>query len=101
MKTDRGAHLLQCVLRVAADHQRQGKVTVQVGIGRRDRQSLPIDRLSCLRLACQVESRAVCTQQSRVRRAGRKPAIAPMRPYLEKGGYSPAIVNRMQEAWCK
>jgi pimeloyl-ACP methyl ester carboxylesterase len=27
--------------------------------------------------------------------------VAPMRPYLEKGGHSPEIVLRMQEAWWK
>ncbi|SDR51405.1 Lysophospholipase, alpha-beta hydrolase superfamily [Paraburkholderia fungorum] len=27
--------------------------------------------------------------------------VAPMRPYLEKGGHSPDVVQRMQEAWWK
>jgi Protoglobin len=27
--------------------------------------------------------------------------VAPMRPYLEKGGHSPDVVYRMQEAWWK
>ena len=27
--------------------------------------------------------------------------VAPMRPYLEKGGHSPDVVLRMQEAWWK
>jgi hypothetical protein len=27
--------------------------------------------------------------------------VAPMRPYLEKGGHSPEVVLRMQEAWWK
>jgi Protoglobin len=27
--------------------------------------------------------------------------VAPMRPYLEKGGHSAEVVNRMQEAWWK